>query len=125
VHAPAHTPTQPPVTDADGPVYPSGATFLAVSPAPDTPARGFVELRGAWRVGVELASPAAPRWPWRASLADPRLAGTWNRATVVLPAKSGDGTVRLRAAVPAGAQRIRVALLRDGVEHDTREIDVP
>ncbi len=127
VHAPAHTPTQPPVTDADGPVYPSGATFLAVAPTPDTPARAYPELRGAWRIGVEPGSPPGPttaRWPWRASLADPKLAGTWNRANVVLPAKSGDEPVRVRAIVPAGAQKVRVTLLRDGNEHDTRDVDV-
>jgi D-alanyl-D-alanine carboxypeptidase len=124
VRSPAHTPTQPPVTDADGPVYARGATFMAVAPTLDTPARAYAELRGAWRVAVELPSPSASRWPWRASLADPKLAATWNRANVVLPAKSGEGTVTLRAVVPAATSKLRVTLLRDATEHDTREVDV-
>jgi D-alanyl-D-alanine carboxypeptidase len=124
-HAPAHTPTQPPVIGADGPAYANGSTFLAFAPYPDTPARAYAELLGAWRLAVEPLPAGTTRWPWRASLADPKLADTWNRANVVLPAKSGDGTVRLRVAVPEGARRLRVTLLRNGAEHETREIDVP
>jgi D-alanyl-D-alanine carboxypeptidase len=131
VHAPAHTPTQPPVADAEGPVYTNGATYLALAPYPDAAPRGYVDLKGAWRVALEPITPAgaAPpgqgRWPWRASLANAKLAATWNRANVVLPAKSGDTTVPVRVSMPAGVRAVRVTLLRDGIEHDTREAPLP
>jgi D-alanyl-D-alanine carboxypeptidase len=124
-HAPAHTPTQPPVIEPDGPAYTSGATFLALAPYPDAPARAYADLRDAWRLAVEPSPPESTRWPWRASLADPKLASTWNRANVVLPAKSGAGAIHLRMAVPPGVRRLRVTLLKNGAEHETREIDVP
>jgi D-alanyl-D-alanine carboxypeptidase len=126
VSAPAHTPTQPPVMGMEGPAYPPGATYLALAPSPDAPPRRYVDLPGAWRVAVEpVPAAAAGRWPWRASLANAKLAPTWNRANVVLPAKSGDSTVTLSVALPPGARQLRVTLLRDGVEQDTRTIDVP
>jgi zinc D-Ala-D-Ala carboxypeptidase len=129
VHSPPHTPTQPPVTDADGPVYATGATYLALAPYSDSSPRRFVDLPGAWRVAIEPVTAAAPghagRWPWRASLANAKLAATWNRANVVLPAKSGDSTVLLRIGVPAGVRTLRVTLLHDGVEHDTHEVPLP
>jgi hypothetical protein len=141
VSAPAHTPTQPPVTGAEEPDYPTGATYLAFAPSPDARPRRFVDLPGAWRVAVEPlpasplpasplpASPTPPSaaspWPWRASLANAKLAPTWNRANVMLPAKSGDSTVTLTVALPAGVRQLRVCLLHDGAERDTRTIDVP
>jgi hypothetical protein len=68
---------------------------------------------------------ASGRWPWRASLANGKLAETWNRANVVLPAKSGESSVSLAVALPAGVHQLRVGLLRDGVEQDARTIDLP
>ncbi len=63
VHAPPHTPTQPPVTDTQGPIYPAGSTYLALAPYSDAAPRRYVDLRGAWRVAVEPATPAdARRW---------------------------------------------------------------
>ena len=56
-------------------------------------------------------------WPWRASLAGPELAPTWNRANLLLPAKSGDVTIRIPVALPPGTSRLAVTLLRDGAEH--------
>jgi hypothetical protein len=64
-------------------------------------------------------------WPWRASLANADLAATWNRANLLLPSKSGEATVRLHAVVPHGTARLRVTLLRDALEHDTREVQLP
>jgi D-alanyl-D-alanine carboxypeptidase len=130
VHSPPHTPTQPPVTDADGPVYGAGTSYLALAPYSDSSPRRFVDLAGAWRIAIEpVTAVQAPsghgRWPWRASLANAKLAATWNRANVVLPAKSGDSTVLLRIGVPAGVRALRVTLLHDGVEHDTREVPLP
>ena len=125
VHAPAHTPTQPPVMSADGPAYAAGATYLALAPAPDASPRKYSDLRGAWRLALEpVPAPAGARWPWRTSLAAAKLADTWNRANVILPAKSGDTTVPLRITLPAGVHTLKVTLLRDGVEHDTRDVDV-
>jgi hypothetical protein len=124
VHAPPHTPTQTPVTGADGPVYEAGASFEKLVPYPGTKARAYAELPRAWRVAVEVPGGQGPRWPWRTSLADGSLAVTWNRANLVLPAKAGDAVVRLRIALPADASKLAVTLLRDGAEHGTREVAV-
>jgi hypothetical protein len=69
--------------------------------------------------------PGAARWPWRASLAKADLAATWNRANVLLPANAGSGIVRVPVVLPAGAQGVRVTLLRDGEEHGTRSLTRP
>lgn len=124
VHAPAHTPTQTPVTEERGPTFEAGVTFEALVPYPDTRPHGYPDLPGAWRVAVEPLPATDARWPWRASLARPELALTWNRANLVLPAKAGDATVHVRLVVPPGTQKLRVTLLRDGQEHDTREVAV-
>ena len=127
VHAPAHAPTQTPVTREEGPTFEEGATFEALVPYPGTKPHRFAELPAAWRVAVEPvpASGPGPPWPWRASLAKPELAATWNRANVVLPAAPGDTTIRLRVVVRPGVEKLRVTLLRDGAEHGTREVAVP
>ena len=124
VHAPAHTPTQTPVTEERGPTFVAGATFDALVPYPDTRPHAYPDLPGAWRVAVEPVPATEARWPWRASLARPELAVTWNRANLVLPAKAGDATVHVRLVAPSGTQKLRVTLLRDGQEHDTREVAV-
>jgi D-alanyl-D-alanine carboxypeptidase len=126
VHAPPHTLTQPPVTTEDGPVYPAGSSYLALPTRAEGAVHRFADLPGAWRVAAEPASPAKAaggRWPWRASLANPKLAETWNRANVVLPAKSGDAVVSFVVPALAGGRALRVALLRDGVETSAREIE--
>ncbi|HEX8715259.1 MAG TPA: hypothetical protein VF706_06780, partial [Solirubrobacteraceae bacterium] len=101
-----------------------GATFESLVPYPETQAHRYVDLPGAWRLAVEPEPAAAVRWPWRASLAKADLVVTWNRANLVLPAKPGDVRVRIRVVLPAGVDKLRVTLLRDGKEHDTREIVV-
>jgi D-alanyl-D-alanine carboxypeptidase len=123
VHAPPHTPTQTPVLDPTGPRYSEGATFLALAPRADAKPRSYKDLPGAWRLAAEPIPAGTTSWPWRASLASPEVASTWNRANVVLPARAGDTTVRMRVALP-GAKRIRIALVRDGVVRDTREVTV-
>jgi hypothetical protein len=126
VHAPAHTPTQTPVTTAEAAPYVEGATFESLVPYPETKPHRYADLPGAWRVAVEPVPRAhGVRWPWRASLAKADLSLTWNRANLVLPAKAGDAKVHLRVAPPPGAQKLRVTLLRDGVEHDTRDVPLP
>ncbi|MDP9000774.1 MAG: M15 family metallopeptidase, partial [Myxococcota bacterium] len=103
VHAPAHTPTQTPIMTADGPTYHEGDTFEALAPYPDSKPHHYGNLPGAWRVAVEPSPPGPMRWPWRASLAKPELAATWNRANVLLPAKAGDAIVQIRIYLPRGA----------------------
>lgn len=126
VSAPPHTPTQPPVIGAESPGYPAGATYLAFAPYADTQPRRYADLPGAWRVAVEPVPPGASGpWPWRASLANGKLAETWNRANVVLPAKSGESTVSVTVAPPSGVRHLRVGLLRAGVEQEARTIDLP
>jgi hypothetical protein len=122
VHASPHTPTQTPVTTEDGPTYVEGATFTSLAPFAGSKPHRYDDLPGAWRVAVEPVPPGAVRWPWRASLAKAKLSATWNRANVVLPAEPGDATVHLRIDLPSDARKLRVTLLRDGVEHGTREI---
>jgi D-alanyl-D-alanine carboxypeptidase len=122
IHAAAHTPTQTPATTQDGPTYVGGATFEALVPYPDAKPHRYVDLPGAWRIGVEPVPAGAASWPWRTSLARPALAATWNRANIVLPAKAGDSHVQLRVVLPTGASGLRVTLLRDGVEHGARDV---
>jgi D-alanyl-D-alanine carboxypeptidase len=125
VHAPPHTPTQTPVTTADGPTYGEADTFESLIAYPHAQPHRYASLPGAWRLAIEPV-PAGPiRWPWRVSLARPELAATWNRANVVLPAKAGDATVRVRVVVPPATQTLNVALLRDGEEHDVRQVPLP
>jgi hypothetical protein len=142
VHAPPHTPTQTPILAETGPAYSQTATFLSLAPRPDAKPRSYADLPGAWRLGVEPASgepppgepiepTAAPGratergrsadWPWRASLASPDLAATWNRANIVLPAAAGDLTVRMRIE-KTGARSLRIALVRDGIARDSRDV---
>jgi D-alanyl-D-alanine carboxypeptidase len=123
VRSPAHTVTQTPVTASDGPAYGPAATYESLAPYADGQPRAYPDLAGAWRVAIEPVPPVGARWPWRASLAAPELAGAWNRANVLLPAKPDDASVRVRVAATPGTSKLRVTLLRDGVEHDTREID--
>jgi D-alanyl-D-alanine carboxypeptidase len=122
VHARAHTPTQPPVTGPEGPAYRGGNTFGALAPYPGAQPHSYDDLPGAWRIAVEPVPAGPVRWPWRASMAKPELAATWNRANVVLPAKAGDASVRIRVEIPEGTQSLRVTLLRDGKEHGGLEI---
>ncbi len=124
VHAPPHTPTQTPILDQEGPTYSDGSTFLTLIPRADGKPHRYPDLPGAWRLAVEAVPPGPTRWPWRASLASPELASTWNRANVILPARAGDTTVRMRFTLP-GATRVRVALVRDGQVRDVHEVALP
>jgi D-alanyl-D-alanine carboxypeptidase len=120
-----HTPTQTPVTAADGPTYAPGSSFEALVPYADTQPHRYPDLPGAWRVAIEPVPAGSVAWPWRASLAKADLAVTWNRANLVLPAKSGEVHVQVHVAPAASVRKLRVTLLRDGVEHEVREIDRP
>jgi D-alanyl-D-alanine carboxypeptidase len=125
VQSPAHTPTQPPLFGADAPGYAERATYLAVEPNAGVAPRGYPDLAGAWRVAVAPDPATGTAWPWRASLAAPELAATWNRANLVLPAKPGEVHVRMRVVPPAGTHALAVALLRDGVAQETRTAPIP
>ena len=125
IRAPAHTPTQTPITTAAGPTYGEGETFAALAAYTPGVHHRYPDLPGAWRIGVEPAIAGPTRWPWRASLAKPELADTWNRANIVLPAKAGLSTVRVRIVPPPGTRALRTTLLRDGEEHDSRELTLP
>jgi zinc D-Ala-D-Ala carboxypeptidase len=125
VNAPAHTPTQTPILGAAGPTYRDADTFQALAAYPSGAGHRYPDLPGAWRVGVEPVPTGTQRWPWRASLAKPELADTWNCANVVLPAKAGLGRVRMRIALPPALHALKVTLLRDGEEHDTRQLSLP
>jgi D-alanyl-D-alanine carboxypeptidase len=122
VHVPAHTPTQTPITTADGPTYHEGNAFTELAPYSDAQPHAYDDLPRAWRIAIEPRPAKRMRWPWRASLSKPDLAATWNRANVVLPAKAGDSRVRVRVVVPPGTDALGVALLRDGEEHDVRQL---
>ena len=126
VAARPHTLTQPPVLGARGPAYVAGATFESLVPYPRTLPHRFDELPGAWRVAIEPTSRegADAPWPWRASLAKDSLARAYNRANLYLPAQPGEHWLRVTITPPSGTTRVRITLLRDGAEHDTREIDL-
>jgi D-alanyl-D-alanine carboxypeptidase len=132
VRSPPHTITQTPVTSAEGPAYGPGSTYESLAPHADDPPRAYADLAGAWRVAVEPVPPSilqgragtgTPRWPWRTSLASAEIAGAWNRANVLLPAKPDESSVRVRVPTTPGTSKLHVTLLRDGIEHDTREIE--
>ncbi len=125
VRVAAHTPTQTPVTADDGPAYGAGATFESLAPYPDAQPHRYPDLPGAWRVAVAPEPDAPVEWPWRASLARAELGAVWNRPNVVLPGRPGDLRVKGRFVPPAGTRKLHVTLLRDGVEHETRDLDRP
>jgi hypothetical protein len=125
VRSPAHTPTQTPVTTAAGPIYGEADTFDGVAAYSTGARHRYPDLPGAWRVSIEPVLAGPIRWPWRASLAKPELADTWNRANVILPARAGLATVRMRIVIPPGTRALRATLLRDGEEHDSREFSLP
>jgi D-alanyl-D-alanine carboxypeptidase len=129
VDVPAHTPTQTPVADDGGLSYAEGATYRAVVSLPGGLVHRYLDLPGAWRVGVGIDTETktkterdGERWPWRASLAEPGLGATWNRANLVLPARAGRGVVRIRVPASAAAGKLRVALLKDGEEYGSRSL---
>jgi D-alanyl-D-alanine carboxypeptidase len=76
---------------------------------------GTRDLPGAYRLAIEpivSESATAERWPFRVGLASGLAAAAFNSAALYLPARAG---VRLFGFVlSTRAERVRVALLRDG-----------
>ena len=121
VTVPPHTLTQPPILSASAPPYADGTTFEAYVPSRKTGAHRYEDLPHTWRLAIEPAGDAGPsRWPWRSSLAHTALGRTYNRANLVLPAVHGDAWFSMTIATDA--KTLRVTLLRDGIEHGTREL---
>jgi zinc D-Ala-D-Ala carboxypeptidase len=114
LHVPEGAATQPPIVGPDGAGYAAGATFEKLAPYPETPARAFGPLPGAWVVGIEpIPNDLGTAWPWRAGLAPTIVGQTYDRANVLLPAHPGSLT--LKVPIPETVSRVRVVLLEGGV----------
>jgi hypothetical protein len=106
--------TQPPIVGPDGAGYAPGATFEKLSPYPETPARAFPPVTGAWVVAVEpIPNDTGVAWPWRAGISAPIVGQTYDRANVLLPARPGSTTLKI--PIPDSAARVRVVLMESGV----------
>jgi D-alanyl-D-alanine carboxypeptidase len=106
--------TQPPIVGPEGAGYVPGSTFEKLSPYPETPARAFPPIAGAWVVGVEpVPNDTGVAWPWRAGISASIVGQTYDRANVLLPAHPGSTTLRI--PLPESASRVRVVLLEGGV----------
>jgi LAS superfamily LD-carboxypeptidase LdcB len=119
------TTTQPPiVAEAVAGYEAEGATFEKLAPYPETAARAFPPIAGAWVVAVEpVPNMLGVEWPWRAALLMPVHAQIYDRADVVLPARAGELTVRV--PLPAGVARVKVILLEGGAPRgDAKTLDL-
>jgi D-alanyl-D-alanine carboxypeptidase len=106
--------TQPPIVGPDGAGYAPGATFEKLSPYPETPARAFPPIAGAWVVAVEpVPNETGVAWPWRAGISASIVGQTYNRANVLLPARAG--TTTLKVPIPESASRVRIVLIESGI----------
>ena len=113
LEVPAGTITQPPIAGLDAAGYVAGATFERLAPYPETEPRAFAPLAGAWVVAVEpVPNDTGVAWPYRAALAAAAVGQIYNRADVILPARTGAITVKV--PIPAAA-RAKVVLLKGGV----------
>ncbi len=73
------------------------------------------DLPGAYRLAIEPIAgetATAERWPFRVGLASGGAAAAFNSAALYLPARAGVRVVRV--VISSRAERVRVALLRDG-----------
>ena len=106
--------TQPPVVGPDGAGYVTGSTFEKLSPYPETPARAFPPIAGAWVVAIEpVPNDVGVAWPWRAAISAAIVGQTYDRANVLLPAHPGATT--LKVPIPDGPAKVRVVLMEGGV----------
>jgi D-alanyl-D-alanine carboxypeptidase len=110
---PVGTITQPPIVGLDAATYVTGATFEKLSPYPDTDARAYPPLAGAWVVAVEpIPNDTGTAWPYRAAIAAAIQGQIYNRANVLLPTRGGSTIIRV--PVPSGVRKAKVALLKSG-----------
>ena len=106
--------TQPPVVGPDGAGYVTGSTFEKLSPYPETQARAFPPIAGAWVVAIEpVPNDVGVAWPWRAAISAAIVGQTYDRANVLLPAHPGNAT--LKVPIPEGPSKVRVVLMEGGV----------
>lgn len=106
--------TQPPVVGPDGAGYVTGSTFEKLSPYPETPARAFPPIAGAWVVAIEpVPNDVGVAWPWRAAISAAIVGQTYGRANVLLPAHPGATT--LKVPIPDAPSKVRVVLMEGGI----------
>jgi LAS superfamily LD-carboxypeptidase LdcB len=121
---PVGTVTQPPIAGIDAAGYSAGASFEKLSPYPETEARGYPPLSGAWVVAVEpVPNETGVAWPYRAAITAAVHGQTYNRADVLLPTRGGPSSVKI--PIPSGVRKAKVVLLQSGVPHgQERALDV-
>lgn len=107
--------TQPPIGGFDAfEGYSSTTTFQKLAPYPETEPRAFPPLARAWMVAVEpIPNDTNVAWPWRVGIAVSSHGEIYDRANVLLPARSGAFT--LRVSVPSSAKKVKVVLLEGGM----------
>ena len=106
--------TQPPVVGPDGAGYVTGSSFERLSPYPESPARAFPPISGAWVVAIEpVPNEGGVAWPWRAAISATIVGQTYDRANVLLPARPGN--VTLKVPIPDAPSKVRVVLMEGGV----------
>lgn len=116
--------TQTPVVGLDAVGYATGATFERLSPYPETEARAYPPLAGAWVVAAEpVPNDTGVAWPWRAAIAAAVHGQTYNRANVLLPTRGGPTTLKI--PLPSGVRRAKIVLLQSGATRGAaRSVDL-
>lgn len=118
---PLGTITQPPIVGLDAAAYTTGATFEALAPYPKTAPRAYPALASAWVVAATpIPNDTGVTWPYRAAIAANVHGQIYNRANVLLPARGGATTVRI--PIPSAVERVKVTLLRGGVQHGQEHV---
>jgi D-alanyl-D-alanine carboxypeptidase len=118
LNVPASTLTQPPILGSGAPRYEPDWTFAHFVPFPNTEPRAYPPLDRAWVVGVEpIPNDTKIAWPYRAAIALPAKTELYNRANVLLPARSGK--VSVRVGIPPDVKSAKVVLLQGGQPHGT------
>lgn len=112
IEVPVGLMTQPPIVGPDAAGYGEKSTFQSLVPYPDTKPRAFAPLAHAWMVAVEpVPNDTGVSWPWRAAITLPANGQIYDRANVLLPARSGAFSVKI--PIP-NAAKVRVTLVESG-----------
>ena len=107
--------TQPPIVGLDTVGYDGAATYEKLAPYPDTSPRGYTPISGAWVVAVEpIPNTTGTAWPYRAAITQSVHGQIYNRANLMMPARSGEG-VTIKVPIPRGVAKVKVTLLGGGV----------